>query len=117
MYINSRVLAVFTAASGLRDAHRSGRIPPEYSRGPKRSLRRVAVGTVLGLLSTVSNGWFLIVTGPMWLIGGSIAASGQRRVPIESVPTVRWTDVAAFARFPQGILPGVELNALQPVSR
>lgn len=77
----------------------------------------VAGGTVVGFLSTASNGVFLILTGPMWLIGGSVAAASQSRVPIDDVPPAKWADLAAFARFPQGMPPGVELRGLRPIQR
>lgn len=79
--------------------------------------REVAAGTLLGFLSTASNGYFLILTGPMWLIGGGIAASGQSRVATDEVPPAQWADLAAFARFPQGMPPGVELRGLRPIPR
>ena len=78
---------------------------------------RAATWTVLGVLSTASNGYFLIFTGPMWLIGGSFAASSQSRVPIDDIPPSEWADLAAFARFPQGMPPGVELQALRQIAR
>ncbi len=78
---------------------------------------KTGVATVLGFLSTVSNGVFLLFTGPMWLIGGGVAAHSQSRVPMDDVPPMEWSDLAAFARFPQGMPPGVELRALQPMPR
>lgn len=77
----------------------------------------VSGATVLGVLSTVSNGAFLLLTAPMWLIGGSASAGGQSRVAMDEVPPVRWHALAAFARFPQGLPPGIALQSLRPIAR
>lgn len=74
---------------------------------------RVGTMTMLGTLSTVSNGGFLILTAPLWIIGGSIAALNQSRAPIREIPPPAWTELAAFARFPQGIPRGLELDPLR----
>lgn len=75
---------------------------------------RVAGGAALGTLSTISNGVFLIFTAPMWIVGGSIAASSQSRLPIQKLPDTGWFALIPFARFPQGMPPGVELRSLRP---
>jgi hypothetical protein len=77
----------------------------------------VAAATAGGALLTVSNGAFLLLTGPMWLIGGSIAAGSQSRVAMDDVPPAAWVDLAEFARFPQGMPPEMELAALMPIQR
>lgn len=69
--------------------------------------------TVLGALSTLSNGGFLIFTAPMWIIGGSIATGGESRAAERKHPRLTWTELAPFARFPQGMPEGVELTALR----
>jgi hypothetical protein len=79
--------------------------------------RTVAVATLVGALATASNGAFLVFTAPMWIIGGSLATSSQSKVALEELPTVRWTDLAPFARFPQGIPPSLDLEELRPLRR
>jgi hypothetical protein len=68
---------------------------------------------LLGTLSTISNGGFLIFTAPMWLIGGSLAVGGESRAPERKSPPLTWVELAPFARFPQGIPDGIALTALQ----
>ena len=68
---------------------------------------------LLGTLSTISNGGFLIFTAPMWLIGGSLAVGGESRAPERKSPPLTWVELAPFARFPQGIPEGIALTALQ----
>jgi hypothetical protein len=60
---------------------------------------QVMFGTVL----TVLNGWALIFTAPMWMIGGSIATGIRSFEPILDYPGCGWDRLASFARFPQGL--------------
>ena len=69
--------------------------------------------TALGVLSTASNGLLLGITAPLWIITGTIAGSNDSRDPVRQVPPLAWADLAAFARFPQG-MAGVRLEDLQP---
>jgi hypothetical protein len=78
---------------------------------------QVGGAVALGVVSTISNGAFLIFTAPMWLIGGSVAARSQGQVAIDELPAARWEALAAFARFPQGMPEGIELADLRPVRR
>jgi hypothetical protein len=68
----------------------------------------------VGALATLSNGGFLLFTAPMWIIGGSLVVGGESRAPERKVPPLTWAELALFARFPQGIPPGLELTSLQP---
>ena len=67
----------------------------------------------LGTLSTISNGLFLFVTAPMWIIGGSIAAVSRSYDPVIDYPSKPLTDFAPFARYPQGMPPGLDRGAIQ----
>ena len=68
---------------------------------------------LLGTLSTISNGGFLIFTAPMWLIGGSLAVGGESRAPERQSPPLTCVELAPFARFPQGLPEGIALTTLQ----
>lgn len=74
---------------------------------------RVAGLSLLGTVSTASNGVFLVFTAPMWIIGGSIASGVQSQLPRERIPAGSWAELAAYARFPAGMPPGVELRGLR----
>lgn len=63
---------------------------------------------LLGTVSTIGNGMLLVLTAPMWLIGGGIASAAQSRAAIYRVPLHEWHDLARFARFPQGMPRGPE---------
>jgi len=66
----------------------------------------------LGTLSTVSNGFLLIFTAPMWLIGGSAAAGGRSYEPIVDYPESPLNDFRRFARFPQGLPPQLDRSVI-----
>lgn len=74
----------------------------------------VGGGAVLGTLSTISNGAFLVFTAPMWMIGGSVAASSQSRMPIHEIGEETPSMLAKFARFPAGLPQGLDLAMLRP---
>ena len=80
--------------------------------------------TVGGMLFSVSNGWFGIITMPTWLLGGSAATGLQSGYPLirykpnyRSKPTGRdrdgWEDLRLYARFPQGMHESVDGTALR----
>lgn len=68
----------------------------------------LAVWSVAGGISTLSHGWFLAFTAPMWAVVGVIATTTEKHAGV-------WHDEAfarRFARFPQGLPPGVDPKAL-----
>ena len=73
----------------------------------------LALWTVLGTLSTISNGWFLIFTAPMWIVGGSLSVGSESRAPERKSPQLSWEELAPYARFPQGMPEGIELSRLK----
>jgi len=73
----------------------------------------VAGWTALGVVSTISNGLLLIFTAPAWIITGTVAGSSESYAPQGNVPPLRWAELARFARFPQGMPPGLVLNTLK----
>ena len=72
--------------------------------------------TALGVVATISNGVVLIITAPLWIITGTVAASHDSHAAVRTMPEHRWQDLAAFARFPQGMPAGVRLTDLKPKS-
>lgn len=74
---------------------------------------RMATWAVLGAVATLSNGAVLLLTAPMWIIGGSLATGAESRAPVRESPPLSWVALAPFARFPQGLPDGIELTALK----
>ena len=72
--------------------------------------------TAGGTAATISNGWFLILTAPLWLLGGIPATVGESvrdRYETEYPDSVYWMNVQKFARFPQGLPENVQLKELK----
>lgn len=74
----------------------------------------IAGFTALGVVSTVSNGYLGGFTAPLWIITGIVASSNESRAPLRGVPPLAWTDLAAYARFPQGLPAGIDLGEIRP---
>lgn len=64
----------------------------------------LAAWAVLGGLSTISHGFFLVLTVPLWTLGGTASALAQQYSG--SYRFRHPKEVSAFARFPQGLPPG-----------
>jgi hypothetical protein len=61
-------------------------------------------GAVLGLLSTPTHGWFLVLSAPVWIITlGAVAPSEAARGTLRFEPPL--SGVGTYARFPQGPPP------------
>jgi len=77
----------------------------------------VIVYGLLGTLSTLSHGWFLVLTAPLlWMIPTPIMARAQSRQGHESgtLGDGRHLRLAAYARFPAGLPPGFDPTAPAP---
>ncbi|HET6149786.1 MAG TPA: hypothetical protein VFH68_19765 [Polyangia bacterium] len=69
--------------------------------------------TVLGTLSTVTHGFFLVFSAPIWISTGvATAISEHRRARLTYPDPARWEDLRPYARFPQGLPPGITGNEL-----
>jgi hypothetical protein len=63
---------------------------------------------LVGSLSTASHGFLLILTLPLWLLATGIVSGAETRHVIVSYPEAPLPELAAWARFPQGIPPGID---------
>ncbi len=68
---------------------------------------------VLGTLSSASNGWLCVFTGPMWILGGGTATILRSYEPILEYPDQELSSLLPFARFPQGLPPGIDRRSLK----
>jgi hypothetical protein len=71
----------------------------------------VEAWTLLGVLSTVANGWFLIITAPAWMLTGGFSHYGDVRAAERDLPDDfdrPEIDLRAVARFPQGMPPRMD---------
>jgi hypothetical protein len=67
----------------------------------------VAAWGTLGTLSTVSHGFFLVFSAPVWILTTTITTAVESHAPILRYPGDGWDKLAIWARFPQGTPPGV----------
>jgi hypothetical protein len=74
-----------------------------------------ATWTALGVMSTFSHGVFLVLTAPVWAGVGAYATSVYTRAPL--VMTLSVEALRPYARFPQGIPPGLDRGTLRAASR
>jgi hypothetical protein len=97
-------------SSGLviaRDAMEWGRITSFRTQGS------VVGWTTLGALSTIANGWLLIVTAPAWIVTGALAHYGDVRASERDLPgdfALANIDLRGVARFPQGMPVGMDAS-------
>ncbi|HKE90058.1 MAG TPA: hypothetical protein VKB45_06960 [Gemmatimonadales bacterium] len=103
----------------LPDSGRVAAVPTRTVRNGQVARYRSEAGSVagftaLGVVSTISNGAFLLLTAPAWLITGIVASSNESHAPLRHLPPRAWADLAADARFPQGLPPGIDLGEIRP---
>ena len=107
--VDADVIHILTA-SGLRSVLRAAphRITVAGYRTPSAALLGWAAA---GAVSTLSHGAFLIFTMPMWVISGFVVAHKERGAGVfHDDDTAR-----LFARFPQGMPPGLDVEAFGPL--
>ena len=66
---------------------------------------------IFGGVSTLSHGIGLVFTMPLWAIAGSVATASASKAP--RVESTNPTLLRMYARFPQGIPPGLDLRSLR----
>lgn len=77
--------------------------------------RDLGVLTVLGIASTISHGWWLILTAPTWAIGGASAVAAESHRAIWKTSDV--SKLTLWSRFPAGIPANVERSRLRESPR
>ncbi|MBC8374723.1 MAG: hypothetical protein H8E26_01690 [FCB group bacterium] len=75
---------------------------------------KLAGWTVLGTFSTISHGFLLILSAPIWIISGSTAAAIQSRKPILDYPKISLDQFKKYARFPQGLPANLNRAKIKP---
>ena len=86
----------------------------------RKSTTGYGIWTALGLLSTVTHGWYAMFSIPMWLISGIITTSGESRRDRwnEVQPSSEWwISMEDFARFPQGLPVNLDVKTLKPATK
>jgi hypothetical protein len=72
----------------------------------------------VGTIATISNGYYLMITAPLWLFFGIPAVVGESsrdKYETEEPSEEYWESIRKFARFPQGV-DDIELNDIKPIT-
>ena len=67
----------------------------------------------LGIISTLSHGYFSLLTAPLWLIGGSITTAVRSHEPIVDFKNDEYSGFSQFARYPQGLPPAMNRQQIK----
>ncbi len=76
----------------------------------------VAAWGLLGTLSTVTHGFGLIISAPVWVLSSSMMASSFSHNKIIEYPEKKFEDFKNYSRFPQGLSNQIDLTKLKPRS-
>jgi hypothetical protein len=68
---------------------------------------------ILGTVSSISNGFVILFTGPMWILGGGTATILRSYEPILEYPDQELSSLLPFARFPQGLPTGIDRRSIK----
>lgn len=71
-----------------------------------------ALWTVMGVASTASHGYGLLLTMPAWIIVGTATTAVETHVSKHRTKNV-WWGMRKFARFPHGLPPSVDRSTLK----
>lgn len=70
--------------------------------------------TTFGALSTISHGFILALSAPVWIITGSVATSAQSRSPHRTIMEGTWSQLAPYCRYPGGIPASIDRSKIAP---
>lgn len=70
-----------------------------------------------GTLLTASHGFYAVLSAPLWMLSAGLWTRTVAEAPVLHVPEHSWDEIAPFARFPQGLPPGLDPSRLRPKRR
>jgi hypothetical protein len=73
----------------------------------------VGLWAALGTLFTLSHGFYLVLSAPIWVISGISGAVGESRSGIVEIEGSSPEEFRKYARFPQGLPAGIDLRLLK----
>lgn len=88
-----------------------GEVRTWRARAYDRGTGTYAAYTAAGTVSTLSHGLFLVISAPVWLIAGSAITGAESRAA-DFDETDRQSELRPWARFPQGLPPGLDVEGL-----
>jgi hypothetical protein len=79
-----------------------------------REARMAGMWAFLGTLSTLSHGYYLMISAPVWIVSGVMLAAGESRTGLVEYKGPPPDEIRKFARFPQGLPKGIDRKSLRP---
>jgi hypothetical protein len=88
----------------------------------KNNAGSIGLWSALGLLSSLTHGFFAVISGPICLVGGISISSYESADGWLTFPrrntfgnlAIDWAEIAKFARFPQGLPKDLDVSLLKP---
>jgi hypothetical protein len=83
----------------------------------EKSATAYGIWVFLGTIATISNGYYSVITAPLWLLAGipvSVGESVRDRYEMEEPTQEYWDSIKIFARFPQGVTD-IDLSSIKPI--
>ena len=77
---------------------------------------RLAGWTVMGSVLTLSHGYGLVISLPLWILVGTASTISQSTAGRVSVTPTSWEEARKYARFPQGLPEELDRASLAPRS-
>lgn len=74
----------------------------------------IGIWALLGTISSASHGYFAGISLPIWLVAGISNASAESSSGIVKSSFINGAEFTKYARFPQGLPEGIDLDTLQP---
>jgi hypothetical protein len=68
---------------------------------------------LLGTLSTLSHGYGMVASAPIWIIAGTAAAVAESNSGLIEFKGCPFENIRKYARFPQGLPEGIDLGSLK----
>jgi hypothetical protein len=68
---------------------------------------------ILGTLSTLSHGFYLLLSAPVWIISGTVLAVSESKAGLMRYDGIPPEDIRKYARFPQGLPEGIDPDSLK----
>jgi hypothetical protein len=117
--VEGELLAVGTESVYVMGARGFEAVSRAEMRSARLEVYRAQTGSAagmaaLGTIVSLSHGIGFIVSGPVWILCGSITAGAVSREPLHDVSGTTWEGVSKYARFPAGLPPGIDRDALLP---
>lgn len=100
--------------SGRLESYSAGEIKSVHLQSYDPKLGTLTLWTLSGAASTISHGFILIISLPVWIATGSLSGAAVSAAAHEKLGPDGWESLTSYARFPQGLPVGLDRAVLLP---